>query len=449
MVFDNCRRPISQIRDQELKNFIGNQEENLWIEFKQQDYYRDLNDPEKYKYEISKDVTAMANAEGGYIFIGIQEKGKIAQDFITVADHNRIAQSIDSVCLQYIDPRIPNLEVKPYSFEWKGQNIILVIIHIPPSDQRPHSFVWKNSTHFVKRYGDHIREYPMSELGEVFSVRHYPRIIDQINNKLDTILRDTQQSRRSLISPEENALEQEDVRDLLHLMKLRFEQEISEVPYYRILAVPTTLNPDAVSTEVQDIQDILRNPPTVRYSGFSVKKVTDISSSSQGIYGSDPGSDQELILLRNGFLELRSPLSSEHFQWVKTEFGIPDGSNWLYPYAICEYPVTFMILVKAIYLAAGIDSEIRIQQEYRNLRGFLLVGGHPANPLFGRIEEFKRMYEQSHMIGLQQTIESEFVPDQVAYNLIKGVYASFGLSEESIPLFDANHNFVPGHPDRM
>ena len=74
MIFDNCRRRISEITDQELKNFIGNQEENQWIEFKREDYHHDPNDPEKHKREICKDVTAMANAEGGYILIGVQEK---------------------------------------------------------------------------------------------------------------------------------------------------------------------------------------------------------------------------------------------------------------------------------------------------------------------------------------------------------------------------------------
>ena len=79
MIFDNRR--ISEITDQELKNLIGNQEENLWIDFKQQDYHRDPNDLEKHKREICKDVTAMANAEGGYILIGVREKKKVAQDF--------------------------------------------------------------------------------------------------------------------------------------------------------------------------------------------------------------------------------------------------------------------------------------------------------------------------------------------------------------------------------
>ena len=69
------------LTDQELKNLIGNQEENLWIDFKQQDYHRDSTDPDKHQREICKDVTAMANAEGGYILIGVREENKIAQDF--------------------------------------------------------------------------------------------------------------------------------------------------------------------------------------------------------------------------------------------------------------------------------------------------------------------------------------------------------------------------------
>ena len=81
MNLDDCSRHIANIPDQELKDLIGNQEENLWIDFKQQNYRRDPNDQEKHKREICKDVTAMANAEGGYIFIGIQEEHGIAQGF--------------------------------------------------------------------------------------------------------------------------------------------------------------------------------------------------------------------------------------------------------------------------------------------------------------------------------------------------------------------------------
>ncbi len=71
------------------------------------------------------------------------------------------------------------------------------------------------------------------------------------------------------------------------------------------------------------------------------------------------------------------------------------------------------------------------------------MGRHPSNPLFGRIEEHQQIYRQSDAIGQKWTIDPGFVPDHVAYDLVKEIYTYFGLSEDLIPLFDANHNFVP------
>jgi len=71
------------------------------------------------------------------------------------------------------------------------------------------------------------------------------------------------------------------------------------------------------------------------------------------------------------------------------------------------------------------------------------VGRHPSNPLFGRIEEHQQIYRQSDAIGQKWTIDPGFVPDHVAYDLVKEIYTHFGLSENLIPLFDENHNFVP------
>lgn len=169
---------------------------------------------------------------------------------------------------------------------------------------------------------------------------------------------------------------------------------------------------------------------------------SEIEHSPEGIKGISV-LGYELIFLKNGFLELRLPLSSNHFQWFKEERGLSTDSKWLYPYAVCEFPVTFMRLVQAIYSAIGIDFRIIVQQEYRNLSGFLLVGRHPSNPLFGRIDEHQGVYTQPHAIGQKWIIDPRFVPDHVAYDLVKEIYIYFGLSEDLIPLFDENHNFVP------
>ena len=53
------------------------------------------------------------------------------------------------------------------------------------------------------------------------------------------------------------------------------------------------------------------------------------------------------------------------------------------------------------------------------------------------------MYTESHAIGRRQTIDPGFVPDRVAYSLVKELYASFRLGVDLIPFFDADRNFVP------
>ena len=439
MIFDN--RSISEITDQELIDLIGNQEENLWIDFKQQDYHRDSTDPDKHQREICKDVTAIANAEGGYILIGVREESKIAQNFFTVDNAPSVAQSINAICLQYIDPRIPNLEVERYPLKWQDKDIDLVIIHIPPSGMRPHSFEWKNTTNFVKRYGDIVREYPVSELIQDLLVSYNPPIMSQIESQLASIVRNTQRERRDSTSAQDNALEAEEEGELIRIMELRFNEVISNQPYYRIFAAPKELNPDAVDTRSENIRNILRNPPNIRYAGFGVTGILGrgMDHFSEGVRGSNMGSG-EIILLKNGFLEVRCPLSNSHFQWMQEKSRI--STQWLYPYVVCEFPVSFLKLVKAIYEASDINSSVFIQQEYHNLAGFMLPRGNPSDPFFPTFEDERDIYTPSTPITSKRVVNLDFIPDHVAYDLVKDVYDCFGLDLKWIPAFDENGNFI-------
>lgn len=438
MIFDNCS--ISEIKESDLIDLIDNQEEDQWVDFKLKDYDKESDDFEKRKREICKDVTAMANADGGYILIGVSEKDKVAQGFFTVPDAAKVAQSINGICLQSIKPRIWPLEVEPKSFQWDSKDITLVIVRIPASGTRPHGFLWKGSTNFVKRYGDHTREYPMDELRQDLLKLHYPPIIGQIDGKLDTILRNMGADKRSSMSPQDDALDQEDVRDLLHLMKLRFQKSTSGEPYYRIFAVPTTLNREAVPIQEQHIRDILLNPPDRRYGNFGVTGIMrrELSRFPEGIGGPNI-TDGDITLLKNGFLEVRCPLSGSQFQWRRTESGISE--EWLYPYVVCEFPVTFLRLAKAIYTQSGIDSSILIQQEYHNLNGFMLIGGRPDSAFVGA----QRVYEHSDPIiskPRSTPVDLDFSPDRVSYDLVRDVYDCFGLVETYIPAFDGEGNFI-------
>ena len=192
MRLDDCQRPISDITDQELKDLIGNQEENQHIDFKLKYDRRDSKNQEKYKWEICKDVTAMANSGGGYILIGVREINEIAQDFCTVQDSAAIVRSISGVCRHRIEPPIQGLEVKDRSLQWDDKDITLVIVHIPLSISRPHGFRSQGAINFVKRYDADTREYSMIDLGRDLSARHVPPVIREINEKLDAISRNIQ-----------------------------------------------------------------------------------------------------------------------------------------------------------------------------------------------------------------------------------------------------------------
>jgi hypothetical protein len=115
--------------------------------------------------EMLRDVTALANAEGGYLVMGIREDyaGR-ADALMPIDDPKARAQAINQACLDCIQERIPGLEVVPYEI---GFNQGIIAIHVPPSGQRPHMMVRDQSTDFMCRYGTDKRTMTLGEIREL------------------------------------------------------------------------------------------------------------------------------------------------------------------------------------------------------------------------------------------------------------------------------------------
>ena len=385
MIFGN--KPISELMGEELINLIDNQEEDLQVDFKQKDYHKDPKDSEKHKFEICKDVTAMANASGGYIIIGIREEKEVAKEFFNVDEAASIVKRINDTCLHYIQPRIPGLKVQEYRLKWENKDIDLVIIYIPTNEMRPHGFTWKNTNNFVKRYNHTIRDYPTEEMLKDYSQSSQTKPEESISSRIEQleitlapIIKSARRERMNSITREDNALDVDNYEELVYIMNLRFEAAISDQPYYRIFVLPTVLNPNAVSTVDQSIRDILKKPG--RPAGFGVTGLyePDVSQTREGISGRNI-TGGEIILLKNGYFEVRCPINIQ-FQrgWGDPQFVIPRSVKWLYPYVVIEFPVSFLRLVKLIYDKSGINSNIFIQQDYYNITGYALPEGPPYLP---------------------------------------------------------------------
>ncbi len=115
--------------------------------------------------EMLRDVTALANAEGGYLVMGIREDyASRAAAFSPIDDPKAKAQAITQACLDGIQERIPGLEV--VSFE-SGFNQGIIVIRIPSSEQRPHMVVRDHNTDFICRYGTDKRAMTLGEIREL------------------------------------------------------------------------------------------------------------------------------------------------------------------------------------------------------------------------------------------------------------------------------------------
>ena len=218
-----------------------------------------------------------------------------------------------------------------------------------------------------------------------------------------------------------------------------FIKEISDQPYYHIYASPNESNRKLVSTEEQRIRDILSNPPNKRFAGFGVTGLwkEKIYQLKDGIKGSNI-TGGEITLLNNGYFEVNCPINIQ-FQrgWGSPQFAIPKSVKWLYPYVVIEFPVSFMRLVKAIYDEAGIDSDVFVQQNYHNITGYALPEGPPTHPTFGAFWDERGVYKDAAPIHSKKRVHNDFIPDCVAYDLVKDVYSAFGLLDsQAIPAFD-------------
>src|SRR5207244_2725189 len=99
------------------RNLAGLQglKEDQWFDAKRAPSY-DLTTPGG-RFELAKDVSSFANAEGGYIIIGLttaevpEEQTEQVNGFDLLAENSFNAQAIQGVLAEYLYPRVQGLQV--------------------------------------------------------------------------------------------------------------------------------------------------------------------------------------------------------------------------------------------------------------------------------------------------------------------------------------------------
>ncbi|MBK8245559.1 MAG: ATP-binding protein [Saprospiraceae bacterium] len=109
-------------------------EESINIEFKSA---QALSKDNSVKKEISKDISAFANSDGGLIFYGINEENHIATSVSFIDGNTFTKEWLENVIISNIQPKIIDLKIFPIRFNNDFSQTVYVV-KIPNSNSSPH-----------------------------------------------------------------------------------------------------------------------------------------------------------------------------------------------------------------------------------------------------------------------------------------------------------------------
>lgn len=142
-------KPISQLNEEDLQSLIDNKErESSILEYKQE-----ISGTDHEKKEISKDVSAMANTEGGYLVIGIKEVSSQADAIIgtpKIIGKQPAEAWIENVLIANVRPKI-SITPKVITLASNPDRVVIVL-YIPKSPKRPHMVIAEGRNAYYTRH---------------------------------------------------------------------------------------------------------------------------------------------------------------------------------------------------------------------------------------------------------------------------------------------------------
>jgi hypothetical protein len=228
-----------------------------------------------------------------------------------------------------------------------------------------------------------------------------------------------------------------DVRDLskfLKIMQEAFENQIGSQPTFRVTATPSDLGQVDADLDDPRLLDLLESPPG-REGGWNVRPLLPLRRNALG-FETDRPDFHHLKFIRNGHLEFWTAID-EHFSWRQkpSEHKV---NPLLYPYAVVEYPVSFLRLYRRLADLLEVRSDCVFQMEYLNVQGAILRPYQPESIGYDHSVEGIRPLERSRLVFQKKQFPSTFDPDPAALDLIKDLYHEFGYNRSHIPFFDQN-----------
>lgn len=392
--------------------------------------------------ELLKDITAFANADGGYLLIGMDEDGTgHASGFVNVENADAARTSMIDRCMARIEPRLLELDIQSIEVD---DNTVLVV-RVLESDRKPHCAKPDAEHHyFWRRYEDGNKLMSTAEIRECLERDRVHRELIELRREMGewrgerTIARELEME-----IDEGNLLQLQTPHAFLQHVEERFLAAIGERPYYRLWATPIPVNALNLRERRTDLLQVLRDPPKFRESGWDVTSVGDFQQTSLGLIGTRIDY-RHLRLLWNGHLEFWTPADDASFGFDDL-FAQQPTHAFLLPYAIIESAACFVRLVQDICRVVNYHGELQFDLGLYNIHGRCLAPGGPGTAGYAHARSNAgrpggpQLFRGQHLRVNAVAERASNLPDTVAWKLVSQVYYRFGYVDDQIPLFDAGH----------
>jgi hypothetical protein len=390
-------KPIQQLQAEDVESLITNRvREHVALEFKREMYGRSEADIR----EMLRDVSSIANAEGGALIIGMEEDGEgVATALRPVPDAEAQAQRLIGSCTASIAERIPGLQAAPVPIP-RGH---VIVVRIPRSYRRPHMVTFGGPTDFWVR---HDRQKSRMSIAEI---RTAITTTEDLVVKLERFI----EGRRS------------------HLAPLRL---------LAVMATPLLLEEGRIDVLDDQVTRLLRQPPSYRTAAQGGITLTDEARprtipTLRGVMVQDERSGRTVELYRNAHLEFRLA----DFNGI-VEARQSGQSPLIYGWAVAELVRNFMHLLDALRDLTAITDPYTVTLSAFRLAGYAMYGSGGQRPLTLAPVAQSIWNEGDHLFLPPIQVPLGGIPDSSAQLLMDRLWNAFHF--EKCPFFDQQGRFA-------
>lgn len=364
-------------------------------------------DPYNHKHsgavEMLADVTAMANAQGGYILIGVEEDQTqpdgTPKRLVGVKDGDLEVRWIEGVCLSSIDEKIPDLRVRDILL---SNGLSCVIIQIPNSIRKPHMTIHENHRSFRIRHGRARSLIGMQE------VRNMILSMNTYHTSLTNFITDR---------------------------KKRLKDVAKGAPWLLMMTTPIYVDADKIDPLRNDIRDLLTKVPGIpdpRYEGIFVGQPKPTLFGVEANYPEMriPQPYTKLLrLFRNGHLEYcENYISDVPKNWPQE--GMP-----IYSDRITVTVLHFLKVARQIMQFGEVAEPIAITLHLENFNPSYLHRWGKRTPFLDEI-----FFWQEDALTIDFTASDLIETHNLSRFIVDRLFNAFGYDDN--PHFDAEGNFV-------